>query len=246
MTQRAFEERIDEWVLGLASEAEAQALEALCERDAEVAARVERVRARFAALDETAEPLAIPADFWDRIEASLEGAPEEVTESAPLEPAPTASAEVIELAPLRRAATRWRAVALSGVAAALLMVAVLGATLMTPTQPAVVAVLLDAQGQPVAVIDGRKDNTTLVTLLGAANVPGGQVMQVWTKPRDDGPPVSLGLLDPGTSRTLSGENLPPPHPDQLYEITFEPSGGSPTNLPTGPIYGKGFAKSPVY
>jgi len=76
-------------------------------------------------------------------------------------------------------------------------------------------------------------------------MPSNQVMQVWTKPDDDGPPVSLGLLSTGRSDTLTIEGLPTPSPRQLYEITLEPAGGSPTNLPTGPIFGKGLAKAPV-
>jgi len=72
-----------------------------------------------------------------------------------------------------------------------------------------------------------------------------QVMQVWTKPEEDGPPVSLGLLSTGRSSTLTIDGLPTPRPQQLYEITFEPAGGSPTQLPTGPILGKGLAKEPV-
>ncbi|MWB79014.1 hypothetical protein GLS40_13325, partial [Pseudooceanicola sp. 216_PA32_1] len=43
----------------------------------------------------------------------------------------------------------------------------------------------------------------------------------------------------GRSGTLMIDGLPAPHPQQLYEITVEPAGGSPTNLPTGPILGKG-------
>jgi anti-sigma-K factor RskA len=57
-------------------------------------------------------------------------------------------------------------------------------------------------------------------------------------------PISMGLLPgPGTS-VLTGPSLPDPKPDQLYEITIEPPGGSPTGRPTGPIVGKGFAKVP--
>ncbi|MEO4041217.1 anti-sigma factor [Hoeflea sp. CAU 1731] len=81
--------------------------------------------------------------------------------------------------------------------------------------------------------------------LEAAQVPDNQVMQVWTKPDSDGPPVSPGLLPFERSGILEVEGLPSPAADQLYEITFEPEGGSPTNVPTGPVLGKGFAKSPV-
>ena len=67
-------------------------------------------------------------------------------------------------------------------------------------------------------------------------------MQVWTKPDDSGPPVSLGLFETGTSPALTVDGLPTPQLCQLYEVTTEPAGGSPINLPTGPILGKGLAK----
>jgi anti-sigma-K factor RskA len=140
----------------------------------------------------------------------------------------------------------WRAAALSGAAAAAVMALALGWSLMRMPDPTVIAVLLDSQGQPIAVVEGAENNKTLITMLENARVPQDQVMQVWTKPSDSGAPVSLGLLAAARSRTLSVDGLPPPRAEQLYEITFEPAGGSPTNLPTGPILGKGFAKTPVY
>ena len=127
----------------------------------------------------------------------------------------------------------------------LLLACLLGWSLLSPPEPMVVAVLLDDRGDAIALVESGPDNTTRVTLLERPDVPAGHVMQVWTKPEEDGPPVSLGLLTSGLSRVLSVQGLPEPHPAQLYEITFEPAGGSPTNLPTGPILGKGLAKEPV-
>ena len=235
MSGRPLDERIDELVLGLADEAETAALEALCARDPAVAARVERARLRYGALDDTADSLAIPATLWTRINGALD---------VPVEAA--VGENVVDLSAVRRQATRWRATALSGLAAALLLAAMLGWVLMATPQPSVIAVLLDAAGTPVALVEGSVDNTTRVTLLERAQVPDDRVMQVWTKPDDDGPPVSLGLLAEGGSRTLTLPGFPPPHANQLYEITYEPLGGSPTNRPTGPIHGVGQAQTPVY
>ncbi|WP_127109991.1 anti-sigma factor [Pararhodobacter zhoushanensis] len=237
MSERPLDERIDELVVGLADEAETEALEALCARDPAVAARVERARLRYGALDDTADTLEIPATLWTRIAGALD---------APVETAARVRENVVDLSTVRRQATRWRATALSGVAAALLLAVMLGWVLMATPQPSVIAVLLDAGGAPVALVEGSVDNTTRVTLLERAQVPDDRVMQVWTKPDDDGPPVSLGLLAEGNSRTLSLPGFPPPHANQLYEITYEPLGGSPTNLPTGPIHGVGQAQAPVY
>lgn len=245
MSDRSLSERIDEVVLGLASEAEVAEIEALCAADPGIAAQLERARGRFAALDDTADVLPLPDNLWSRVDASLDARADD-DEPAADEPGTGGSADILRFVPLQKAVRTWRATALGGLAAALLLAIGLGWSMLSTVEPTVIAVLLDSQGQPIALVEGNDNNKTLITLLENARVPDDKVMQVWTKPEDDGSPVSLGLLDAARSRTLSVEGLPPPREDQLYEITYEPLGGSPTNLPTGPILGKGFAKTPVY
>ena len=152
---------------------------------------------------------------------------------------------MVDLATIRATATRWRLTALAGIAATLALAVMLAFVALSRPEPAVIAVLLNDAGEAIALVEGLADNTTRITLLERQSVATDQVMQVWTKPTEDGPPVSLGLLESGTSSTLSIDGLPTPRPQQLYEITFEPAGGSPTQLPTGPILGKGLAKEPV-
>ena len=239
MSDRPLAERIDEVVLGLASDAEMAEIEALCAGDPAVAAQLERARNRFVVLDDTADIMPLPQSLWQRVETSLD-------EKEAVEPGAAPSAEIISFAPLQKAVRKWRATAVSGIAAALLLAAALGWSVLNVAEPTVIAVLLDDRGQPIALVEGNDNNKTLITLLENARGPDDRVMQVWTKPEADGSPVSLGLLAAARSRTLSVEGLPPPREDQLYEITYEPLGGSPTNLPTRPILGKGFAKTPVY
>lgn len=240
MTDRSLDILIDEAVLGLADDAEIARLDALVQQDPAVAARLEQARARFGALDDTADELPLPDGFWPRIAAKL--ATVEVDDHA----GPTLVADnVIQLGPLRRKINQWRGAALGSIAATVTLALFAGWMMFQNVEPTVIAVLLNDQGEAIALIEGRADNTTKVTLLERANVPRNQVMQVWTKPQDDGLPVSLGLLTTGLSRTLVIDGLPTPTPQQLYEITVEPAGGSPTNLPTGPILGKGLAKAPV-
>lgn len=239
MTDRLLDVLIDEVVLGLADEAETARLEILAQQDPAIAARLERARVRFAALDDTADELPLPQGFWARITAQLSVA--ETDAAGPI----TAPDNVIQLGTLRRKISQWRSTAIVGMAAAIAMALFTGWTMFQTAQPVVVAVLLNDQGEAIALIEGRADNTTQVTLLERADVSPDQVMQVWTKPEVDGLPVSLGLLTTGLSRVLKIEGLPTPSPQQLYEITVEPAGGSPTNLPTGPILGKGLAKAPV-
>ncbi len=236
-----------EVALGLAEEQEAQDFETLAERDAEAAAALARARARLEALDETAAPETLPADMWARISARLD-AP--LPEADLAEMAPEFDAETVTLLPApaatRRPAPRgWVLAACSGLAASVVLALALVWSLVTGPEPVVIAVLINDAGEAVALVEGSETNLTRVTLLGPTPVPEGQVMQVWTKPDAEGPPVSLGLLAQNRGSALAVEGLPPPGPDQLYEITFEQAGGSPTGLPTGPIHGKGLAKEPL-
>ncbi|WP_236638206.1 anti-sigma factor [Mangrovicoccus ximenensis] len=138
-------------------------------------------------------------------------------------------------------ARRWRGLAGLALAAAVSCAALLFTDVLTP-EPAVMAILLDAEGNSVAVIEAFADDSVRVTPLAPVAPDGAQVLQVWTKPDPDGPPVSLGILQSAIRSHLSGPDLPRPVADQLFEITIEPEGGSPTGLPTGPIVGVGLAQ----
>lgn len=234
MTEYSLEVMIDEVVLGLASDADCAKLDRMAAEDPAVAALLERARLRFAPLDDTAAPQPLPEGFWNRL-----------TDRLDVPDVPAAPAEIVELDDVRARLARWRRATYGAVAATVLLAFLTGWSLLTPTPPLVVTVLLDASGGAVALVESAPDNTTRITLLEQPAVPSGQVMQVWTKPDDAGPPVSLGLLADGTSETLTIRGLTAPTARQLYEITLEPAGGSPTNLPTGPILGVGRANDPV-
>ena len=63
----------------------------------------------------------------------------------------------------------------------------------------------------------------------------GQALQFWTKPDDADGPTSLGLVPGGRPTIVPVSKLPGLSPNQLFEITLEPAGGSPIGRPTGPI-----------
>ena len=127
-------------------------------------------------------------------------------------------------------------------AASIAIAAGLGWMVFTAPQPQVVAVLVNDEGTPFAVVGTNEQNVAEITILSAIDIPDGQIMQVWTKPDPDGPPVSVGLIEEVRSLVLRSPDLPAPTTDQLYEITVEQAGGSPTGLPTGEILGKGFTQ----
>ncbi|TGN59767.1 anti-sigma factor, partial [Paracoccus liaowanqingii] len=116
-----------------------------------------------------------------------------------------------------------------------------GAGLQPAPAPQVVAVLLDDQGLPRAVIEDYGDETAQIRFVSDVEVPQGFSIQAWTLPSAEMGPRSLGVLEGPSAARLAGPDLPRPTDAQLYEITLEPEGGSPTGRPTGPIIAKGLA-----
>lgn len=236
---RPLAELADEYVIGLCDPAEAAAIERRLEIEPDLAVLIEQARQRFAELDATAQPEPVPEALWSQVLAEIEDADAGHATGE-------VAAPVVDLAARRATRARrslvWTTAA--SLAASLVLAIALGWNLLSVVEPKVVAVLVNTEGQPVAMIEGGENNATLVTMLGDTDVPAGQVLQLWTKPDPDGPPVSIGVFDEPRQTRLSAPSLPSPTADQLYEITFEQPGGSPTGLPTGPILGKGFTKLP--
>lgn len=63
----------------------------------------------------------------------------------------------------------------------------------------------------------------------------GKAYQFWTKPPGAKGPTSLGLVELGKPLELPIEALPALVENQLFEVTLEPSTGSPYDRPSGPI-----------
>ena len=129
----------------------------------------------------------------------------------------------------------WRlTTAGSLVAAVLLSVMMLVSPVTTETR--LMVVLVDPQGQtPGWIVQAKHAQQIQLLPLGEEQVPANKALQFWTKGDDWQGPVSLGLVKPGQSATISLDHLPPLQPNQLFEITLEPETGSPINKPTGPI-----------
>ena len=212
--------------------------------DAELRGEVAAAAARLHELDLTATPEPVSEGAFVRLASRLR-------REAEVERDPDAT-RARPAAPLSmRGAARqmsdavWRPVALgafAAIAASLVVIGVLGWQLWVAPVPTVVAILLDADGQTVAIVEAYDDDAVQITPLAPLSAGGSNVLQVWTKPDDAGPPVSIGILPSGRRTRLDGPELPAPRPEQLFEITVEPPGGSPTGLPTGVILGKGLAQ----
>jgi anti-sigma-K factor RskA len=216
-----------EYVLGLLEGAAQLDAERRLASDPTFAGAVEAWRVRFGAFDDTAELQPASDELWRRIEVGVPA----VARRAAREP--TAWTRFWNnLAALR-------ATALGASLAALLLAVGLGFAIRAATQqPTMVAVLLDGT-RAGAVVHAFADGRVVLVPITSINVPPGRALEVWTLPSRERGPVSVGLMNQARTLQLSLKDLPPPGPDQLFEITLEPATGSPTGRPTGPVLFKG-------
>lgn len=229
-------DQIADYVLGHMDDASRAAFEARLTSDSTLALRVRSLSARMNALNETAHAEEVPSDLWARIQTRL-GTQDVASPANSNRPGGFG---------LGAGRALQQGLMAASVAVALGL-GFAGGVMMQPAQPTpvVIAVLATDDMQPGAIIEAFGDDSILIIPLEALIAPQGNVLEVWTLPDVETGPVSLGIFERATELVLTGPSLPRPQQDQLYEITLEPEGGSPTGRPTGPILMKGFARSPV-
>jgi anti-sigma-K factor RskA len=208
-----------EYVLGtLSSEQHAEVTERL-PTDASLRAAVDAWEARLFDLTALAAPLPPSARLWSRIQRSLD-------ELAA--PPPRHQPGWWQRLGL------WQGLSAAGLAASLLLAFTLLTAPPATTQYFVVLVAPDSQA-PGWVIQASDSRSIELLPLGQDSVPDGMALQFWTKGEKWSAPVSLGLVKPGAQNRVPLDNLPQLEANQLFELTLEKAGGSPTGLPTGPI-----------
>ncbi|MDB5508949.1 MAG: hypothetical protein JWL93_1418 [Hyphomicrobiales bacterium] len=227
-----------EHVLGLLDGEEAVQAERLIESDRAFAAQVEGWRARFAELDETARPESPSVALWDKIATSTADAPVRLPSRA------ATPARESWFARLWNDLGFWRGAGLASAAAALLLTVGLGYFMQAAARkPVMVAVMLTDANEPAGIVNILADGRAELLPLRGIEVPAGRVLEIWTLWDRARGPVSLGTLASARTVPLRLDHLPRTSPDQLFEITLEPAGGSPTGRPTGPILMKGTAST---
>jgi anti-sigma-K factor RskA len=217
-----------EYVLGVLEGEERATFEHRFARDRELQVLVAAWQARFAPLDATATSIEPPAGLWNRIETSI-GRRGIVDAKPGL------------IARIWSDIGFWRGAGFAGAAATVLLAIALAffAGRSTP-QPMLVAVLQAADASPSAIVEVARDGHISIVPLKEFEVPPGRALQVWTLWDQARGPVSVGLIDRPRRADFQRADLPA-RDNQLYEITLEPAGGSPTGRPTGPVLGKGYA-----
>jgi anti-sigma-K factor RskA len=223
----------DAYVLGLLETDEHAYVDLELERNDVLQAAIAASRERFLPLDLSAEPGHLAAGAWERLAESL---PDNRVAAA-VEPRLPDAANANQ-------PNGWRRIAIAAIAASFVLASGLTFSLMQRTEPLIIAVLVNEAGEVQAVVEDFGNERANIRLLADFDVPGDKTMQVWTLPTREMGPVSLGLLENIQSAVLTSPALPTPREAQLYEITLEQQGGSPTGRPTGQILAKGFGKLP--
>ncbi len=112
--------------------------------------------------------------------------------------------------------------------AAAIALAVIVVTRPAPA-PELVATL-QADGQPLVIAASYGEGTLNITRAGGPEAQPGRVYELWLIAGENAP-VSLGLIQ-GETTTRTLEALPE---GAVLAISLEPTGGSPTGQPTGPV-----------
>lgn len=235
MTQEERGTLAGEYVLGLLDPADGARCDTLTDSDPEFAALVEEWRRRMLEIDLSAEPQPPTADLWARIERSIA---RRAALSHRRRPAPPPG----PLAALWQSLPLWRGIGIAAAAAVLVLGVSLALQLRVAAgTPILVAVLVAAENRPTAIVNAFRDGRVELVPIAPLVAPAGRSLQVWTLWDRARGPVSVGLLDAMRSLPLDLRGLPGAVPEQLFEVTLEPAGGSPTGRPTGPILMKGTA-----
>lgn len=201
-----------EYALGLLEAEEAGAAASRMRRDPGFAAAVRDWQHRLAGLAEELAPVTPPPSVKTRIDQALPGA--------------------VAAAPRGSRLRLWLAGAVAAVAIAV-AVPLIGPRLTQPAPEQVAALTLPDNAARVEAAVSLRGRSVEVTLASGSLPVTGDIEVWWIAP--DSAPVSLGLAPRGGSvrRTLPegiavAENV-------TIALSSEPSGGSPTGQPTGPV-----------
>jgi anti-sigma-K factor RskA len=211
-----------EYVLGTLSAQRRREVEQRMLVDPELRGQVDAWESRLHPLTRLAEPQQASAGLWLRIERSL--------------PMPPRVRQAGGWRSWWNDLNFWRWTTAGAMACSALLVAVMLMGGAPGRTPAFMVVLVAPQDTvPAWIVQTSSRGQLSLVPLTSASVPEQKALQFWTKGQDWKGPVSLGIVKPGRTQSVGLDSLPPLQPNQLFEITLEPSTGSPTGKPSGPI-----------
>jgi len=140
----------------------------------------------------------------------------------------------------------WRTVGLAGVAGALTLAALLAT--LSPTRhgaDTMVVVMSDAEARPAMTVSWPMQHEgeprLRIRVMGHREMASGTAWELWLLPGGEQKPRSLGLIGTEPMQELSVPHSLAPMMGHAWGLAMsvEPSGGSPTGQPTGPVLYKG-------
>ena len=210
-----------EYVLGVLPPDKARALEALAARDPVVAASIAAWEDRLSPLASVVVPTFPPPELWQRLSLASGLQKAFVRRSTPRR----SLFEKVWGNPIL-----WRTTTFSTMAVA----AVLAFLLLAPASPPQqLLAALSPQNSPGAMFlvrVGERGQASIIAI-GRPNTPVNRSLELWALGEGATTPVSLGLL-PGSGRTRLKA---PVSAGTRLLVSQEPTGGSPTGAPTGPV-----------
>lgn len=225
--------RAAEYVLGLLEGEALMGARGALTTDADFAAAVAAWERRLAPMFDGIEDVPPPAELWGRIEQAL-GA--------------SGSQALDNIIRLRKRERLWKGYAAAMTALAAGLALFLGLRVAQPEAPvpqqpapaaeapALVAALASEAGDAsLAVTVAADRRSVLVTPTRIAAV-ADHSHELWLIPAS-GTPVSLGVIAPGAPRrhSIPAALINEVHAETALAVSVEPTGGSPTGQPTGPV-----------
>lgn len=193
--------------------------------DPALRSRVRTWQARLAPLDAALAPVEPPARVWPAVAARIGTS------------SPQPSSRWWDSLPF------WRGAALASFVLAGVFAVMLGAQF--GGEPDMMVVVMSDQREQAAMtvswqVADRGEKRLRVRVHGHAEMAPDTAWELWVL-RDDGKPVSLGLITTHETQTVM---VPPElgavvNAAHALAMSVEPKGGSPTGLPTGPILYQG-------
>jgi anti-sigma-K factor RskA len=243
-----------EYALGTLDAGELGQAEALRAADPAFAAQVQGWERRLGGLNAMVEDVEPSPHLWEQIRARISGteprAPMRLPEVGGSSPSLAEQGVIL----LSRRLNRWRGAAVAcGALAAMLAVFVViaefaprrpPASLAPPTREVAaapsgrfVAVLQKDGGEPAFLLTVDVEHRILTVRRVAAGQEPGKSYELWLVSKRLQTPRSLGLVGTGefTQRPLLASYDKDTIDNATYAVSLEPEGGSPKDVPTGPV-----------
>jgi anti-sigma-K factor RskA len=209
-----------EYVLGTLRGRARERFKRLAAEDRTLVAIVEQWEGFLTPLAGSVAPVEPPSRVWKTIESRI------AARGARAEPA----------AGFWSSLAFWRTFGLGlSAAMAALFVFTGGLRAPGPAEPAMVAVLAAADQVPRMVVEQSQPGTLKVRMVKGWPTQPGKDFELWVVPKE-GAPRSLGLVSYEHDTVVRVANLDAVLKEGVaFAISKEPTGGSPTGVPTGPV-----------